>query len=47
VLLLSAVSRFLIMENAFDLDTGHEQVVGFVDQCITEIEGERAGATRS
>ena len=43
VLLLSAVSRFLIMENAFDLDTGHEEVVEFVDQCITEIEGERAG----
>jgi AcrR family transcriptional regulator len=46
VLLLSAVSRFLIMENAFDLDTGHEEVVEFVDQCITEIEGERAGTRR-
>jgi AcrR family transcriptional regulator len=43
VLLLSAVSRFLITENAFDLDIGHNEVIEFVDQCITEIEGERAG----
>jgi AcrR family transcriptional regulator len=43
VLLLSAVSRFLITENAFDLDLGHNEVIEFVDQCITEIEGERAG----
>jgi AcrR family transcriptional regulator len=44
VLLLSAVSRFLITENTFDLDTGHKEVVEFIDQCITEMEGERAEA---
>lgn len=46
VLLLSAVSRFLITENAFDLDTGHKEVMEFVEQCITAIEGERAGTAQ-
>lgn len=47
VLLLSAVSRFLISEDAFDLDAGHKEVVEFVDQCITAIEGERSGTARA
>ena len=42
VLLLSAVSRFLTTENAFDLDIGHVAVTEFVEYCIREIEGERA-----
>jgi AcrR family transcriptional regulator len=42
VLLLSAVSRFLTTENAFDLDTGHVGVVEFVEHCIREIDGERS-----
>ena len=41
VLLLSAVSRFLTTENAFDLDIGHAEVIEFVERCIGEIEGER------
>jgi AcrR family transcriptional regulator len=41
VLLLSAVSRFVTTENAFDLDIGHAEVIAFVEQCIREIEGER------
>jgi hypothetical protein len=41
VLLLSAVSRFLITENAFDLDLGHPEVIEFVEHCIREIEGAR------
>jgi AcrR family transcriptional regulator len=41
VLLLSAVSRFLITEKAFDLDIGHAEVIAFVEDCIREIEGER------
>jgi AcrR family transcriptional regulator len=41
VLLLSAVSRFLATENAFDLDIGHTEVTEFVERCIREIEGER------
>jgi hypothetical protein len=41
VLLLSAVSRFLTTENAFDLHLGHTEVIEFVEHCIREIEGER------
>ena len=41
VLLLSAVSRFLMTENAFDLDIGHLEVIDFVEGCIREVEGER------
>ena len=44
VLLLSAVSRFLTTENAFDLDVGHAAVIEFVEHCIWEIEGERSCA---
>jgi AcrR family transcriptional regulator len=44
VLLLSAVSRFLTTENAFDLDIGHAEIIEFVERCIREIEGERLGA---
>lgn len=46
VLLLSAVARFLTTENAFDLDIGHAEVVGFVEHCIREIEGERLSAVQ-
>lgn len=41
VLLLSAVSRFLITENAFGLDIGHAEVLEFVERCIRDIEGDR------
>lgn len=44
VLLLSAVSRFVTTENSFDLDTGHAEVIEFVEGCIREIEGERRHA---
>jgi len=47
VLLLSAVSRFLTTEDAFGLDIGHSEVTGFVEQCITEIEGERLRAAEA
>jgi AcrR family transcriptional regulator len=45
VLLLSAVSRFLTTENAFDLDIGHIEVTEFIERCIRQIEGERLGAS--
>jgi AcrR family transcriptional regulator len=45
VLLLSAVSRYLTTEKAFDLDIGHAEVIEFVERCIREIEGERLNAT--
>jgi AcrR family transcriptional regulator len=42
VLLLSAVSRYLTTENAFDLDIGHAEVVEFVEHFIRDVEGERS-----
>jgi AcrR family transcriptional regulator len=42
VLLLSAVSRYLTTENAFDLDIGHAEVIEFVEHFIREVEGERS-----
>jgi AcrR family transcriptional regulator len=45
VLLLSAVSRFLTTENAFDLEIGHAEVIEFVESRIREIEGDRLVAT--
>jgi hypothetical protein len=44
VLLMSAVSRFLTTENAFDLDIGHSEIIEFVEQCIREVEGARFSA---
>jgi AcrR family transcriptional regulator len=44
ILLLSAVSRFLSTENAFDLDIGHAEVIEFVEHRIGEIEGPRSGS---
>ncbi len=44
VVLLSAVSRFLTTEKAFDLDLGHTEVIEFVEHCIREIEGGRLSA---
>ena len=41
ILLLSAVSRFLTTEDAFDLDTGHLEVIELVEECIREVEGDR------
>jgi AcrR family transcriptional regulator len=41
ILLLSAVSRFLTTEHAFDLDTGHLEVIELVEECIREVEGDR------
>jgi AcrR family transcriptional regulator len=46
VLLLSAVSRFLTTENAFDLGLGHAEVIDFVEQRIREIEGPRLSSTK-
>ncbi|WP_067856782.1 TetR/AcrR family transcriptional regulator [Nocardia shimofusensis] len=41
VLLMSGISRLLRMEEAFDLDTAHEDAVALVEDFLHEIEGER------
>ncbi|MGY0499460.1 TetR/AcrR family transcriptional regulator [Nocardia sp. FBN12] len=41
VLLMSSVSRFLRMEEAFDVDTGHADVIDLIESFLREVEGER------
>ncbi|WP_181696047.1 TetR/AcrR family transcriptional regulator [Nocardia sp. GTS18] len=42
ILLMSSVSRFLRMEEAFEVDTGHAEVVELIESFLREVEGERA-----
>ena len=41
VLIMSSISRFLRMEEAFDVDTGHREVVAVVEKFLRELEGDR------
>jgi AcrR family transcriptional regulator len=41
ILLMSSVSRFLLMEEAFDVHTGHDRMIAHVEDQLREIEGER------
>jgi len=50
ILILSGISRFLLIEEAFDVDIGHADTEAMVEDQIRELEGERhesaASATR-
>jgi len=41
ILLLSGISRFLLIEKAFDVDIGHAETVALVERHIRALEGER------
>jgi AcrR family transcriptional regulator len=43
ILLLASVSRFLLMEEAYDLDLGHTETIALVERFLRELEGERRG----
>ncbi len=45
VLIMSSISRFLRMEEAFDVDTGHHQVISLVEKFLRELEGDRQPPT--
>lgn len=47
ILILSSISRFLLMEEAYDLDMGHEQTVAIVERYLRSLEGERRPRTPS
>ncbi|WP_156426386.1 hypothetical protein [Nocardia jinanensis] len=38
---MSSVSRFLRMEEAFDIDTGHAEITAVIDGFLRATEGER------
>jgi AcrR family transcriptional regulator len=46
LLTMAGISRYLLMEEAFDLDTGHAETVAVVERLIRELEGERLPAAR-
>ncbi|MFI1235683.1 TetR/AcrR family transcriptional regulator [Nocardia salmonicida] len=46
VLLMSSISRFLRMEEAFDVDAGHADVIDLIESFLRELEGERQGRVR-
>ncbi|MBO2447700.1 TetR/AcrR family transcriptional regulator [Actinomadura barringtoniae] len=46
VLLMSSVSRFLLMEQAFEVSTGHAEMIAHVEDHLRRIEGERRTALR-
>ncbi|GAB2851604.1 TetR/AcrR family transcriptional regulator [Actinocorallia aurea] len=41
ILLMSSVSRFLLMEESFDISTGHPEMVALVEDRLRELEGAR------
>jgi len=44
ILLLSSVSRFLLMEDSYGLDLGHAETIEIVERLLCQLEGERAPA---
>jgi AcrR family transcriptional regulator len=41
MLLMSGISRFLLMEEAFGIDTGHAETIALVERYLRHLEGER------
>jgi AcrR family transcriptional regulator len=46
IFLMSAVSRFILMEEAYDLDIGHPEAVAIVERYLHQLEGDRPSRTR-
>jgi AcrR family transcriptional regulator len=45
VVVLSSISRFLLIEESFGLDTGHAETIALVESHIRALEGDRAATT--
>jgi AcrR family transcriptional regulator len=41
IVILSSISRFLLIEEAFDIDVGHADTIAIVEQHIRALEGDR------
>jgi hypothetical protein len=41
ILLMAAISRFLLMEEAFDVDVGHAETIALIERQIETLEGAR------
>ncbi|WP_280252363.1 TetR/AcrR family transcriptional regulator [Nocardia abscessus] len=42
VMLMSSISRFLRMEESFDIDTGHTETIALIEDFLRSVEGERS-----
>ncbi len=47
IVILSAISRFLLIEEAFDVDVGHAETEAMVEDFLRTIEGERSRGGRA
>jgi AcrR family transcriptional regulator len=47
ILMLSGISRFLLIEKAFDVDIGHADTVALIERHIRALEGDRPRKTRT
>jgi AcrR family transcriptional regulator len=47
ILMLSGISRFLLIEKAFDVDTGHAETVALIERHIRALEGDRPRKTKT
>jgi AcrR family transcriptional regulator len=43
ILILSGISRFLLIEEAFEVDVGHAETIAMVERQLRALEGDRAG----
>lgn len=43
IVMMTGISRFLLIEEAFDLDTGHAETVALIERQIVALEGPRRG----
>jgi AcrR family transcriptional regulator len=46
ILFMTGISRFLLMEEAYGLDIGHEETIAIIERHIYRLEGERRSSTR-
>jgi hypothetical protein len=45
--MLSGISRFLLIEKAFDVDIGHADTVALIERHIRALEGDRPRKTKA
>jgi len=41
ILMMAGISRFLLIEQEFELDTGHAEMIAVIERHIRELEGDR------
>jgi hypothetical protein len=47
IVLMSSISRFLVMEEAFGISAGHTETIALVEHYLAELEGPRPHRSRT